>query len=440
MLERADLLRVDATGMIHPLGKTASQALRARAGEWRLVEGPNDVILMRKAGNPSAPAPTLKLAGEIRTPGAMCDIVSLIAQASWRGELVVVDEGAVRSVYFADGSVLGVATNVPDERLGETLYRAGALTREQVNATLAATKTGKRFGETILELEFLKPEQLFPMMARQVEEVFYTLLQLSAGTFYFFDRFDEGAITHRHNLNVSGLLMEGVRRMDEMRFFRGEKGPERRLHPDPDQRREEAPRGPPRGLPPVRRQAQHRRHRPDDRAARVRGDARRLPADQRRLPDRGVAAAAGRRRHRHRLQSRARGGLHRVRDRRKSRRAARRAGAVRHRRRHLRPSLPRRRPARGWHASRPNRVARNLAALAGDDPDAWLNSAVCTSTSASRCSRPSRSCRATPKAKPQGRPVSEMLKLGASAGERRPDVHGPGRERPVAVRAQLVPG
>jgi hypothetical protein len=220
MLERADLLRVDATGMIHPLGKTASQALRARAGEWRLVEGPGDVILMRKAGGASVPGATLKLAGEIRTPGAMCDIVALIAQALWRGELVLVDDGSVRSVYFADGSVLGVATNVSEERLGETLYRAGALTREHLDATLAATKTGKRFGEAILELEFLKPEQLFPMMARQVEEVFYAVLQLSAGTFYFFDRFDDGAIGHRHNLNVSGLMMEGVRRMDEMRFFR----------------------------------------------------------------------------------------------------------------------------------------------------------------------------------------------------------------------------
>jgi hypothetical protein len=221
MLERADLLRVDATGMIHPVGKTASQALRARAGEWRMVEGPADVLFMRRAVAASVPVAVLKLAGEIRSPGAMCDIVALIAQAQWRGELVLVDEGAVRSIFFDEGSVIGVATNVPDERLGETLYRAGMLTREQVEAALQATKSGgKRFGEAIMELEFQRPEQLFPMMARQVEEVFYTVLQLASGSFYFFDRYDEKLITHRHNLNVSGLLMEGVRRMDEMRFFR----------------------------------------------------------------------------------------------------------------------------------------------------------------------------------------------------------------------------
>jgi len=233
MIERADLLRVDATGMIHPLGKTASQVLRARTGEWRIVEGPLDVLLMRRAGTPAAPVAVLKLAGEIRTPGAMCDIVALIAQAQWRGELALVDEGSTRSIFFEEGAVIGVATNVPEERLGETLYRAGVLTREQLNAALEATRTGgKRFGEAIMELDFQRPEQLFPLMARQVEEVFYTVLQLSSGTFYFFDRYDEKQISHRHNLNVSGLLMEGVRRMDEMRFFR-EKVPNDEFVPTP---------------------------------------------------------------------------------------------------------------------------------------------------------------------------------------------------------------
>jgi hypothetical protein len=231
MDDRDDLLRVDATGTVHPVGKKASQELRARKGEWRLVEGPREAIFMR----PAQTAAVMKLAGEIRTPGALCDIIATIAQASWKGELLIVDHDLARSIYFDAGSVIGVATNVEDERLGEVLFRFGVVTRDQVDKAVEAAKTsGKRFGEIIMELEFVTAEELFPMMARQLEEVFFTVLQVSSGIFYFFDRFDDKTILHRYNLNAGALLMEGARRMDEMRFFR-EKVPSDDYIPTPTQ-------------------------------------------------------------------------------------------------------------------------------------------------------------------------------------------------------------
>src|SRR5262249_51625771 len=83
-----------------------------------------------------------------------------------------------------------------------------------------STETGKRLGEAALELEIVSAEKLYAMMARQVEEVFFAAVHVSDGAFYFFDRFDEKSILHRHSLNASGLLMEAARRMDEMSFFR----------------------------------------------------------------------------------------------------------------------------------------------------------------------------------------------------------------------------
>jgi len=116
---------------------------------------------------------------------------------------------------------VGAATNAAGERLGEILWRFGAITRDQLDEIVqAAEKSGKRLGEMAIQLEFVGPEELFRMMARQVEEVFYAALHVSSGTFFLFDGFDESRLARRHHLNGGGLLMEAARRMDELRFFR----------------------------------------------------------------------------------------------------------------------------------------------------------------------------------------------------------------------------
>src|SRR3954464_13071711 len=100
MSDRDDLLRVDGTGTVHPVGREASQMMRSRAGEWRLIPGPRELLLARKTDGGDA---VLKLAGEIRTPGALSDIVALAAQSQWSGGLVTLSEGGARSVYFDPG-------------------------------------------------------------------------------------------------------------------------------------------------------------------------------------------------------------------------------------------------------------------------------------------------------------------------------------------------
>lgn len=218
MSDRDDLLRIDGTGAMHPVGRGASQQLRPRAGEWRLIPSPHELIVARSVTGGDA---VMKLAGEIGTPGALCDIVALVAQSGWKGELVVLAERGTRSLYFDRGTILGATTTVPEERIGEMLYRFGVVTRAQLDAIVDAGKaTGKRFGEAAIETGIVGAEKLFAMMARQVEAVFFAAVHVGEGTFYFFDRFDERKIVQRQSFNAGGLLMEAARRMDEMRFFR----------------------------------------------------------------------------------------------------------------------------------------------------------------------------------------------------------------------------
>lgn len=213
-----DDLRIDATGTVHPVGREASQALRARAGEWRLLASPPDILVAMREG---ASVRSLRLAGEVRTPGALCDVVAMIAQGSWSGELVVLEAQTRRTIFFERGNVLGATTSVDGERLGEILWRFGAITRSQLDEVVrSAEKSGKRVGEAAVELEFVGPDELYRMTARQVEEVFYAAVHVAAATFYLFDGLDESKLQQRHHLGAGQLLMEAARRMDELQFFR----------------------------------------------------------------------------------------------------------------------------------------------------------------------------------------------------------------------------
>src|SRR6185295_18063140 len=118
--------------------------------EWRLIASPRDLIIARSV---SAGDAVLKLAGEIRSPGALSDIVALAAQSQWRGELILLSEAGTRSFYFDGGMIISASTTVPEERLGETMYRFGVITREELEKVLAVSvETGKRVGETAIDL------------------------------------------------------------------------------------------------------------------------------------------------------------------------------------------------------------------------------------------------------------------------------------------------
>jgi hypothetical protein len=221
---RAELVRIDSHGQIHPIGSVASQWLRAREGAYRLLPTPRHVVFMRYTGEDGhrdvSDGAVVRLAGEITAPGALLDIVALLAQMGWRGELSVLDGSHARSIFFDQGNVVGAVTDAEQERIGSILYKFGAINEAQRDEALAAQSAGKRFGEVLLEHGWLAQEELYQYMSRQVEEIVFAVLGVSEGTFFFLEGFDEGRLVVHHTVSASALLMDSVTRLDEVRFFR----------------------------------------------------------------------------------------------------------------------------------------------------------------------------------------------------------------------------
>lgn len=221
---RSELVRIDPAGVAHPIGNVASQRLRARAGAFRLLPAPDHVVFMRYTGEDgrrdAEDGAIVRLAGEITNPGAMCDVFALLGQTGWRGELVVLEGANARSVFFDQGSVVGVQTNVEAERIGMVLYKFGLLTTEQHDRVLERVRSGSRFGAAAVELGFVTQEQVFQHLGKQIDEVVHATLTIGDGTFFFLDGYDGSKLVAHHVVSANALLMDAVTRMDEMRYFR----------------------------------------------------------------------------------------------------------------------------------------------------------------------------------------------------------------------------
>jgi len=221
---RDELVRIDTRGEAHPIGAVAGQRMRARTGAYRVLPSPGHVVFMRYTGEDgrrdAEDGAIVRIAGEVTAPGALCDVIALLGQTGWRGELVVQDGEAMRSVFFDQGNVVGALTNAEDERIGSILYRFGMLDATQRDEIVEQAKAGRRFGEVALELGYLTREKLYAGISKQIEEIVFATLTIGDGTFFFLDGFDEGRLVTHHTLSSNALLMDAVTRMDEMRYFR----------------------------------------------------------------------------------------------------------------------------------------------------------------------------------------------------------------------------
>ena len=179
------------------------------------------------------------MAGEIVSRTSMLEVVSVIANSNWTGELTVQGaDGSERTLRFDQGAMEYARSTHPDDMLGEVLFRAGAIDRDTLDRLLRRITPERRIGELCLDEEIVTQEELYAHLQKQAEQIFYGSLLVDHGA-YSFRTVDEDAPQPAHtvHLSVQGLLMEGVQRIDEMALFR-ERIPDATFCP---RRRETAP-------------------------------------------------------------------------------------------------------------------------------------------------------------------------------------------------------
>ncbi len=187
-----------------------------------------------------APLPTLEngvpapivddgpaLQGNLRVV-PMAEVLGLLSTQRQWGLLTVAraDSARIEIVFKAGKIELALASGLPDEfLLGRYLVEASTLSRQDLDLFLdGRAPTGKPLGEQLLKMNYVDDGELKEALRKQTQERLYELLRWPEGRFTFVATHSLPALAGEAalNLDVDGLLMEGIRRVDEWHLIERE--------------------------------------------------------------------------------------------------------------------------------------------------------------------------------------------------------------------------
>lgn len=215
---------IDEGGRVSVEGRAALRRLASRPGRYRLVpSSPNLVILERVEPAPGTGERInghILLSGDIERIGGLVDVIQFIHTNQWSGQLAIIHNTVRKAIYFKQGDVTTAASNVPEDRIGAILYRYGMITQEELERTLQQVTQEQRFGQILVDNGIITAHDLYQFVRKQIEEIFYSALVMRQGEYYFYRTAKDSGPPAQLQLSTKSLLFEGVRRIDEMSYFR----------------------------------------------------------------------------------------------------------------------------------------------------------------------------------------------------------------------------
>jgi hypothetical protein len=161
------------------------------------------------------------LRGTIEDPAMLTDLINFLSAARRTGVLTVVCRTLKKSVYFRDGSVIAASSNQAEDRFGDVMYRMGLITRHDLESALQAVSPRMKIGNVLLTRGLLNSRDLWRVIKTQIEEILCSVLLIEEGEFTI-AHFDPSQVPTRTAVNTQQILMEGLRRKDEVAHLRDE--------------------------------------------------------------------------------------------------------------------------------------------------------------------------------------------------------------------------
>ncbi|HUP61950.1 MAG TPA: DUF4388 domain-containing protein [Thermoanaerobaculia bacterium] len=157
----------------------------------------------------------MALSGNLKTmlPG---DLLQWLSLGQKTGTLVISNKRVEKKIFFRNGRVISSASNDPREYLGQFLMSHGYLSEAELTKAMEVQRqSGILLGRILVMIDVISEEDLQRLMRRKAEEEIYDIFLWTDGDFYFIDDELPQMEMIPLQVDVTGIIMEGTRRVDE---------------------------------------------------------------------------------------------------------------------------------------------------------------------------------------------------------------------------------
>ncbi|WP_257304598.1 DUF4388 domain-containing protein [Geothrix campi] len=162
----------------------------------------------------------MALSGDLATMG-LEDLFQWLAVGKKSGVLELRGPLHTKRVAFHEGRITSVWSSDPREYLGQFLLASNRITEDQLREALATQEDEQQLlGRILINRHLITEAEVRRIVQLKVEESIYDTFLWSAGSFEFHD----GLASHQKSmllsLDVTGIVLEGARRMDDWKRIR----------------------------------------------------------------------------------------------------------------------------------------------------------------------------------------------------------------------------
>jgi len=157
----------------------------------------------------------MSVSGNLKTmqPG---DLLQWLSLGQKTGTLFLSNKGIEKKVFFRNGRVISSASNDPREYLGQFLMSHGYITEQELMKAMEVQAQSRiLLGKILVMIDVITEEDLQRLMRLKAEEEIYDIFLWNEGEFRFVDDELPQMEMIPLQVDVTGLIMEGTRRVDE---------------------------------------------------------------------------------------------------------------------------------------------------------------------------------------------------------------------------------